>query len=156
MVSAGRRGTSDCEPPLSRMVFTSDLKEAYRSGKFSSSKVKRSGGSTVVFNEATAGPATDEGTTETAGCGGPEKVETHMGPGLEGKASEKEAAAGEAVDMLAAHGGVAEAAGMVKTGPGGTGGGNELMEVMVAAGGSPGDGETDGWGTGRLDPGLGM
>lgn len=152
------------------MVFTSDLKEAYRSGKFSSSKVKRSGGSMVVFNEATAGPATDEGTTETAGCGGPdtvhtdtgaelgaqEKVETHMGPGLEGKASEKEAAPGEAVDMLAAHGGVAEAAGMVKTGPGGTGEGNELMEVMVAAGGSPGDGETDGWGTGRLDPGLGM
>lgn len=61
-----------------------------------------------------------------AELGAQEKVGTHMGPELEGKASEKEAAAGEAVDMLEAHGGVAEAAGMVKTGPGGTGGGNEL------------------------------
>lgn len=76
-----------------------------------------------------------------------EKVATDAGPELAGKdraASEKEGAAGEAVDMLAADGGVAVAAGMEKTGPGGRGGGKELMEVMGAAGGIPGEGETDG------------
>lgn len=47
------------------MVLTRDLKDAYKSGKFSSSKVKRSGGSVEEFNETTRGAATDtEGTTD--------------------------------------------------------------------------------------------
>lgn len=53
-----------CEPPLSRMVLTRDLKDAYKSGKFSSSKVKRSGGSVEEFNKTTGGAATDEDTEE--------------------------------------------------------------------------------------------
>lgn len=80
--------------------------------------------------------------------GAQEKVETATGPGLAGKdraATEKEGAAGEDVDMLAADRGVAEAAGMERVGPpGGWGGGKEFMEDMGAAGGSPAEGETDG------------
>ncbi len=70
-----------------------------------------------------------------------------MDPELAGKdrvASEKEGAAVEAVDILAADGGVAEAAGMEKAGPGGRGTGKEMMEDMEEAGGSPTEGETDG------------
>lgn len=59
-------------------------------------------------------------------------------------ASEKEGAAGEAVDMLEADRGVAEAAGMDKVGPGGRGSEKELMVDMEAAGGSPAEAETDG------------
>lgn len=44
------------------MVLKRDLKDAYKSGKFISSKVKRSGGSVEEFNK-TGGAATDEGTT---------------------------------------------------------------------------------------------
>lgn len=44
-----RGATSDCEPPLSRMVLKRDLKDAYRSGRVISSKLKRSGGSTEAF-----------------------------------------------------------------------------------------------------------
>lgn len=51
---------SDCEPPLSRMVLKRDLKDAYKSGKFSSSKVKRSGGSAEGFEEITGGAAHTE------------------------------------------------------------------------------------------------
>lgn len=155
------------------MVLTRDLKDAYKSGKFSSSKVKRSVGSVEEFKETRGGAATDTGTTDTEEWVGPdtvqtdagaelgvqEKVETDTDPGLAGKdgaASEKEGAAGEVVDMLAADRGVAETVGMEKVGPVGRGGGKELMEDMGAAGGSPAEGETDGWGTGRLDTGLGM
>lgn len=98
-------------------------------------------------------------TDRGAELGVQEKVETDVDPELAGKdgaASEKEGAAREAVDMLAAGRGVAEAAGMERVGPVGRGDGKELMEDMGVAGGSPGEGETDGWGTGRLDPGLGM
>lgn len=76
-----------------------------------------------------------------------EKVDMDTGSELAGKdrvASEKEGAAGEAVDILAAERGAAEAAGMEKVGPGGWGGGKELMEDIGAAGGSPAEGETDG------------
>lgn len=61
------RGASDCEPPLSRMLLKKDLKDAYKSGKFSSSKVKRSEGSEEALKEMTGGGgmATDEGTTDT-------------------------------------------------------------------------------------------
>lgn len=58
-----RGATSDCEPPFSRMVLKRDLKDAYKSGKFISSKVKRSGGSVEEFNKTTGGAATDEATT---------------------------------------------------------------------------------------------
>lgn len=76
-----------------------------------------------------------------------EKVETDTDTGLAGKdrvASEKEGAAGDAVDILAADRGVAEAEGMEKVGPGGRGGEKELMEDMGEADGSPAEGETDG------------
>lgn len=46
--------------------------------------------------------------------------------------------------MLPADGGVAEAVGMGKVGPGGWGCGKELTEDMGEAGGSPAEGETDG------------
>lgn len=58
--------------------------------------------------------------------------------------------------MLATDRGAAVAMGMGKVGPGGRGHGKELTEDMGAAGGSPAEGETDGWGTGRLDTGIGM
>lgn len=64
MPRTARGTTSDCEPPLSRMFLTRDLKDAYKSGRLSSSKVKRSGRSVEVFNEMTGGAATDEGTTD--------------------------------------------------------------------------------------------
>lgn len=76
-----------------------------------------------------------------------EKAGTGAGTEVAGKdraAPEKEGAAGEAVDMTAADRGAAEAAGMEKIGPGGSGGGKELTEDIGAAGGSPADGETDG------------
>lgn len=47
------------------MVLKRDLKDAYKSGKFSSSKVKRSVGSVEEFSETTGGAAIDEGTTDT-------------------------------------------------------------------------------------------
>lgn len=75
-----------------------------------------------------------------------EKVGTDADPELAGKdraASGKEGAAGEAVDRFAADGFVAEAAGMEKVGPGGKGGGKELMEDTEEAGGSPAEGVTD-------------
>lgn len=63
LFGTARGETSDCEPPLSRIVLKRDLKEAYKSGRIISSKVKRSGGSVEEFNETTG--ATDEGTTQT-------------------------------------------------------------------------------------------
>jgi len=76
------------------------------------------------------------------------KIETGGGselPGKDSTASEKEGAAGEAVDILATGRGVAEAVGMEKVEPGGWGGGGkELMDDMGAAGGSTAD-----WGTDR-------
>lgn len=59
--------TSDCEPPRSRIVLNKDLKDAYKSGRLNSSKVKRSGGSVEEFSETTGGAATDEGAAETDG-----------------------------------------------------------------------------------------
>lgn len=47
------------------MVLKRDLKDAYKSGKFSSSKVKRSGGSVEKFDETTGGATTEEGPTDT-------------------------------------------------------------------------------------------
>lgn len=89
---------SDCEPPLSRIVLKRDLKDAYKSGKFSSSKVKRSGGSAEVFREATGGVVIEEGTTDSevgvgsamvqtdavAELGVEEKVGTDIGPEVAG------------------------------------------------------------------------
>lgn len=63
LLGTARGATSDCEPPLSRIVLTRDLKDAYKSDKFSSSKVKRSGRSAKEFNE-TGGAVIDEGTAE--------------------------------------------------------------------------------------------
>lgn len=100
---------SDCEPPLSLMVLTSDLKDAYKSGKFISSKVKRSGGSVEGFKEA----------AEEEERGGPD---TELGK--DRVAAEKEGAAGE--DMLDRGG--AEAAGREQVGPDGWRGGKEWME----------------------------
>lgn len=42
------------------MVLNRDLKEAYRSGRWSSSKVNLSEGSTEEFNETMGGAAMDE------------------------------------------------------------------------------------------------
>lgn len=56
------------------------------------------------------------------GSGAQEKAGTDTGSEVTGKdspASEKEGAAGDAVDMLAGARGVAEAGGMEKVGPGG-------------------------------------
>lgn len=61
MLGTARGVISDCEPPLSRIVLKRDLKDAYKSGKFISSKVKRSGGSVEEFNETAGGAAADEG-----------------------------------------------------------------------------------------------
>ena len=58
------------------MVLTRDLKDAYKSGKFSSSKVNRSGGSVEEFNETTG---TDEGTTDTEEWAGPDTVQMDTG-----------------------------------------------------------------------------
>lgn len=55
-------GTSDCEPPLSRTVLKIDLKDAYKSGRFNSSKVKRRGTS-VGFRLTTDGAPAAEETT---------------------------------------------------------------------------------------------
>lgn len=55
-----------CEPPLSRIVLTRDLKDAYKSGRFRSSKVNRSGGSVVEFGEM-KGAATLGGAADTEG-----------------------------------------------------------------------------------------
>lgn len=82
-----------------------------------------------------------------AALGVQEKVGTDTGTELAEKdrgATVKEGAAGEAADMLEADRGVAEAVGMEKVGPGGKGGGKELMEDMEEAGGSPAEGDTDG------------
>ncbi len=65
-----------CEPPLSRMVLKRDLNDAYKSGKFSSSKVKRSGGSVEEFNETTGGAATGKGATGAEECVGPGAAQT--------------------------------------------------------------------------------
>lgn len=87
-----RGGTSDCEPPLSRIVLKMDLKDAYKSGKFNSSKVKRRGTS-VGFRLTTAGAAAEETATEgPTGTGawvgtgpGQEKEETDTGKECSGK-----------------------------------------------------------------------
>lgn len=50
------------------MVLKRDLKDAYRSGKFISSKVKRSAGSAEGFEETTAAAATAEGDREAPGA----------------------------------------------------------------------------------------
>lgn len=63
LLETARGETSDCEPPRSRMVLKRDLKDAYKSGKIISSKVKRSGGSVEEFNETTG--AADEGRAHT-------------------------------------------------------------------------------------------
>ena len=79
--------------------------------------------------------------------GAQEKVEADAGPELAGKdrgATEKEGAAGETVDILAAGRGVAEAVGIEREWVGGWGGRKEFMEDMAAAGGSLAEGETDG------------
>lgn len=60
LLRPARGATSDCEPPLSRMVLKRDLKDAYKSGKFISSKVKRSGGSVEEVNETTGGTTDTE------------------------------------------------------------------------------------------------
>lgn len=57
------------------MVFTSDLKDAYKSGKFSSSKVKRSGRSEKELDSTTEGAATDVGAEDAAGGSGPDAVQ---------------------------------------------------------------------------------
>lgn len=54
-----------CEPPLSRTVLNRDLKDAYRSSKLSSSKVKRSKGSVGGFTETTGGATADDGTVSS-------------------------------------------------------------------------------------------
>lgn len=70
-----RMGYSHCEPPLSRMVLTRDLKEAYKSGKFSSSKVKRCGRSEKELDRAAGGAAMDNGATDTDGWDGADTVQ---------------------------------------------------------------------------------
>lgn len=62
-----------CEPPLSRMVLKRDLNDAYKSGKFSSSKVNRRGGSVEEFDEITGGAA------DTEEWEGPDTVQTDTG-----------------------------------------------------------------------------
>lgn len=47
------------------MVLTRDLKEAYKSGKFSSSKVKRCGRSEKELDRGAGGAAMDMGATDT-------------------------------------------------------------------------------------------
>lgn len=69
-----RGGMSDCEPPLSRIVLKIDLKDAYKSGRFNSSKVKRRGTS-LGFKPTTGGTPTAEemvtgGPTGTGACVG--------------------------------------------------------------------------------------
>lgn len=49
------------------MVLKMDLKDAYKSVKLSSSKVKRSRGSVEEFKDATGGAVRDEGATDTEG-----------------------------------------------------------------------------------------
>lgn len=108
----------------------------------------------VEFNETTGGAATDNAEecadpdavhTDAGGVlAAEENVETDTGSEFGGKdrvASEKEGAAGEAVDIVAVESGVAEAAEMEKVGPGGWGSGKELMEVMGAMGGGAAEGE---------------
>ena len=57
------------------MVLTRDLKEAYKSGKFSSSKVKRCGRSEKELDRAAGGVATDIGATDTEGGDGTDTVQ---------------------------------------------------------------------------------
>lgn len=135
--------------------------------------MKRSKGSVGGFTETMGGATADDGTISSdewlgpetmqmgtaVGSGAQEKAGTDTGSEVTGKdsaASEKEGAAGDAVDMLAGARGVAEAGGMEKVGPGGWEGGKEVMDDIGAAGGSTADGETDGWGTGRLETEVGM
>lgn len=68
-------GYSHCEPPRSRTVLTNVLKEAYKSGKFSSSKVKWSGSSENELDRTTEGAPTDDGATDTDGGDGPDAVQ---------------------------------------------------------------------------------
>lgn len=158
------------EAPRSRIVLKRDLKDAYKSGMFHSSKVKRSNGSVEEFTETTGVALTDVGTADTDEWLGPdtewtgmgvelgvqEKVETGIASEMAGKdsaASEKDGA-GEAVDMLAADRGVAEAGGIEKVEPGGWGGGKQLMG---AVGEIPAEWETeDRWDTGMLETWAGM
>lgn len=62
--STVRGATSDCETPFSCIVLKRDLKDAYKSGKFSSSNVKRSGGSVEDCDVKAGGATRDEGTPE--------------------------------------------------------------------------------------------
>lgn len=68
-------GYSHWEPPLSRMVLTRDLKEAYKSGKFSSSKVKRCGRSEKELDRGAGGAVMDKGATDTDGGDGADTVQ---------------------------------------------------------------------------------
>lgn len=57
------------------MVLTKNLKEAYKSGKFSSSKVKRCGRSEKELDRTAGGAATDNGATDTDGEDGADTVQ---------------------------------------------------------------------------------
>lgn len=123
------------------MVLTRYLKDEYMSCKFSSSKVKRSGGSAGGFIDTAGGAA------ETEEWLGPDTVlrveEEETDTGLVGKdrASKDEAgAAGEAAVILEAGRGPAVEVGMDRMGPCGMGGGKELMEGMRKAVGGESNG----------------
>lgn len=137
-------GYSHCELPLSRMVLTRDLKEAYKSGKFSSSKVKRCGRSEKELDKAARGAATDNGATDTDGGDGADTVQ----------AGTKEYAGRGEGPVCAGYGWESAAAEETPeaAGTGGRGGEREWKEVMGAAGGSPAEAEA----TGRLNTELGM
>lgn len=109
------------------MVLKMDLKDAYKSVRLSSSKVKRRRGSVEAFRDVTGGAMRGAGATDTEGpdmvgtvagaeLAPQEKVGTETGPETAGKdraAPEKEGAAG------GAERGVVEAAGRVKVEAGG-------------------------------------
>lgn len=67
VLGAASGATSDCEPPRSLTVLQRDLKEANRSGRLSSSKVKRSAGSMEGGGK--------EGGGMEGGAGGPDMVQ---------------------------------------------------------------------------------
>lgn len=86
-------GMSDCEPPLSRIVLKIDLKDAYKSGRFNSSKVKRRGtsegfilarGGAPTAEETMTGGPTDTGARLVIGSG-QGKEETDTGTECSGK-----------------------------------------------------------------------
>lgn len=57
------------------MVLTRDLKEAYKSGRFSSSKVKRCGRSEKELDRGAGGAAMDIGATDTDGGDGADTLQ---------------------------------------------------------------------------------